>query len=139
MLEAADEKTTIVDSGELAYGYKKREDFVNLRKLILEEAKVLSAIPEIYAKRLKIGYGLWIDNDWRGRGWDPHKPEKNHFKPEELQESVKLALELTDGYVWVYSESLDWYTRRALTEPYIKAVANAQTPPKSVPESKPSS
>ena len=43
--------------------------------------------------------------------------------------ALRMGLELTETYVWLYSERLNWYTGKAVTEPYLSAVANAQSLP----------
>lgn len=135
MLETASEATIFVDGGELAYSYKTREQFVALAKQIRDSRK-LSAVPEIYDRRMKIGFGLWIDYDWRHKGWEPAAVEKNHFRPEELRHSLQLALSLSDGYVWLYSEKPNWWTGASLSDGYLQAVRQARAAA-SQPASKP--
>jgi len=137
VLEAAHKDTTLIDGLEFAYGFKTRTEFETLKALMRINGKGLSKVPELYQKRMKMAYGIWIDNNSGTRGWDPEHPEKNYFQPKEIEESLRLGLELTETYVWLYSERLNWYTRKAVTEPYLSAVANAQTPPKKVPASIP--
>ena len=137
VLEAESEKTTMIDGLEFAYGFKTRAEFETLKALMRINGKALSKVPELYEKRMKMGYGIWIDNNSSGkRGWDPEHPEKNYFSPKEIEASICMGLELTETYVWLYSQRLNWYTRDAVTEPYLSAVANAQTPPKKVRASK---
>ncbi|HIE51112.1 MAG TPA: hypothetical protein EYP85_05080, partial [Armatimonadetes bacterium] len=82
----------------------------------------LSAVPELYDRRLKVGFGVWLDYNWRGIGWRPEEPSKNHFTPEEISHALHNALYASDCYVWLYSEQVNWWTGKGLTPAYIEAV-----------------
>lgn len=126
MLEAATDKTSFVDAMEFAYPSKTRKEFEFLHVHVHVGGRKLSAIQDLYERRMRVGFGLWMDNDWRNKGWDPQAPEKNYFKPDELREALRHALDVSDRYVWLYSESVNWWTGKGLSEPYIKAVYDAR-------------
>ena len=126
MLEAATPKTVFIDALEMAYPKKQRAEFEKLRETV-RKARAVSAVPEIYDRRIKIGFGLWMDHDWRGRkGWFPNEPAKNHFAPDGLRRALHDALELSDRYVWLYSEQVNWWESKGLSPDYIRAVREAK-------------
>ena len=43
-----------------------------------------------------------------------------------MREALRLALEISDRYVWLYSEKANWWTGENLSEAYIKAVIDAR-------------
>ena len=64
-------------------------------------------VPEsLFREKVRVGFGLWLD---LARRWDPVRTSKNHFTPKEFQKAIKLALEIGDGYVWIWSEIANWY------------------------------
>jgi hypothetical protein len=127
MLEAASERTAFVDALELAYPSKTRAQFEFFHVHVHVGGKNLSSIPDIYEKRMRVGFGIWLDYDWRNKGWDPNTPQKNHFTPDELREALRAAMAVSDRYVWLYSEKANWWTGTGLSEAYIKAVSDALT------------
>jgi hypothetical protein len=58
---------------------------------------------------MSFGFGVWLDYDWRKKGWDEKDPSKNYFTPEGFARSVGKALERADEYVWIYSETPKWW------------------------------
>jgi hypothetical protein len=126
MLEASTDKTVFVDAMEFAYPAKTRKEFEFLHVHVHVGGKNLSAVQDIYEKKMRVGFGIWLDYDWRTKGWDPKDPAKNHFKPDELHEALRLALEISDRYVWLYSEKANWWTGANLSEAYVKAVMDAR-------------
>lgn len=126
MLEAATDQTRFVDALELAYPTKTRDRFEWFHVHVHVGGKNLSAVQDIYEKKMRVGFGIWLDYDWRNKGWDPKNPEKNHFKPHELREALRAALAVSDRYVWLYSEKANWWTGANLSEAYIQAVKDAR-------------
>ncbi len=104
MLDAAAPQTRIVDAWEGAYRYKKKEQFEKAYKSIKEGLAALAADPEKYRRRIEAGFGIWMDCDWRSVGWRTDDFSKNHFTPAEFENSLRAALEVSDEYVWVYTE-----------------------------------
>jgi hypothetical protein len=66
--------------------------------------------PEKYARVFSSGFGIWLDRDWRNKGWDVDDVSKNYFTPETFAASVQAALKLSDKYVWIYSETPRWWS-----------------------------
>jgi hypothetical protein len=88
--------------------------------------KNMSEVQEAYEKRVSVGFGIWMDHNWREVGWDPVNTAKNHFQPHELRHAIREALDVSNRYVWLYSEKVNWWTGEGLSEAYRQAVINAR-------------
>lgn len=128
MIEEAPPTTTIVDAFEMAYPYTERGQFLEAFHLIRSRAAAQSADPDRYRRAVRAGFGLWIDHDWRGRGWhtEPGAFAKNLRTPEGLETALREALSVSDRYVWLYSEKLNWWTGKNVPAAYLEAVARAR-------------
>ncbi len=73
---------------------------------------------------MKAGFGLWMDH--KRKGWDVADFTKNYFSPVEFETAVRSALEVSDGYVWIYSERPKWWTNEMLPKAYVEALGNAR-------------
>ena len=78
-----------------------------------------------------MGFGLWMDCDWRIKGWDTADPSKNFFTPQAFETSVRAALSTADEYVWVYTETPKWWAGESakmehLPQAYEDAVRRAR-------------
>ena len=60
---------------------------------------------------LSMGFGLWMDYDWRKHGWDAADAAKNYFTPQQFEASLRSALDKCDEYVWVYTEEPKWWAK----------------------------
>ena len=80
--------------------------------------------PEKYKGHLQAGFGLWMDH--KRKGWDVADFSKNYFSPAEFETAVRSALEVSDGYVWIYSERPKWWTNEMLPKAYVEALAEAR-------------
>ncbi len=133
MIEAAKGRTRIVDGHETAYGYKNAAQFAAARKGTTQELLPIVRDPAPYARVLSIGFGIWMDHDWRKAGWNTEDPSKNYFSPEALENSVREALQQADEYVWIYSETPRWWSDDGkpvkLPEPYDAALRRAKARP----------
>lgn len=131
MVSAARGRARIVDGHELSYGYRDRSAFVDARCAITKDAAALADDPAAYARVISAGFGLWLDHDWRKVGWHPDDPSKNHFTPAGFGASLRSALELSDEYVWIYTETPRWWSARggpvALPPAYVEAIRRARS------------
>jgi hypothetical protein len=128
MLEAA-AKAKLVDGNELAYGYKEPERFTKSYQTMQRELSPIVRDPNKYARHFSLGFGLWMDRDWRKHGWDTNDLAKNYFTPEVFEASVRQALEVADEYVWIYTETPRWWSKDGqvkLPPPYDAAVRRAR-------------
>lgn len=109
MLEGTSDGTIFIDGYEFSYGYATADEFLEARWTILHEALTVTAVPDLFRKKVRCGFGIWTDNRYDGFGWYPYSPEQNRFSPDRLQRAIHLALKYGDGYVWLYNERANWY------------------------------
>jgi hypothetical protein len=132
MIEAAEGRTRIVDGHETSYGYKTAAQFESARKATLEGLLPIVRDPNKYHRLVSIGFGIWIDQDWRKNGWDTEDFSKNYFSLEAFQTSVHAALQTADEYVWIYSETPRWWSEDnkpvKLPPAYAEALKQARRP-----------
>lgn len=124
VLDACTKETVIVDGWEFSYPYKERKQFEDAYESITKKALDWTAAPEKYKAQVKAGFGLWMDH--KRKGWDVGDFSKNYFSPAEFEAAVRSALEVSDGYVWIYSERAKWWTNEMLPQAYVEALANAR-------------
>jgi hypothetical protein len=124
VLDASTKETVLVDAYEFAYAYKERKQFEQAYETITRKALDWTAVPRRYKAQVKAGFGIWMDH--KKRGWDVADFSKNYFSPAALEAAVRSALEVSDGYVWIYSERPKWWTNEMLPREYVEALANAR-------------
>jgi hypothetical protein len=133
MVEATRGRTRLVDGHELSYGYKEPDRFAVAYETMKEKLLPMVADSEKYKKVFSLGFGLWMDRDWRKTGWETNDFSKNFFTPEQLEVSLRSALQVADEYVWIYSETPRWWSREGnpikLPVAYDKAVRHARSKP----------
>jgi hypothetical protein len=98
----------IVDAYENAYGFKDGPAFERARDAIRRSHP-----------RLRAGFGLWMDFESGRRGW----PANPHFSPAEFERAVRAASAAGDGWVWIYTERVNWW--KDPPGPYADAIRNA--------------
>ena len=125
MLDASPPQTKIVDAWEGAYTYKQKGQFQKAYDTIKVKSANWSAVPEKYRHQVQAGFGIWMDCNSHRLGWHTDDLTKNHFTPAEFQKSVRLALEASDEYVWIYTERLRWWTNEKLPKEYVEALRKA--------------
>jgi hypothetical protein len=76
-----------------------------------QELLPIVGAPEKYAAHFSLGFGLWMDHDWRKHGWDTKDFSKNYYSPKAFEQSVRTALHTADEYVWVYTEQPRWWSK----------------------------
>jgi hypothetical protein len=133
MVEAASGRTQIIDGYELSYGYKNTEQFATARKAMKEDLLPIVRDPEKYRSVFSLGFGVWLDLDWRKYGWDIADFTKNYFTPSTFETSVAEALRAADKYVWIYSETPRWWSLEGrsvkLPADYDSALRRARSAP----------
>lgn len=106
LLEGMSERATLVDGYEGSYAYTLNKRFVAGRRRT-EQAVRASAVPELYRARMKVGFGLMLDNRYNVRGgWhsDANDFHANHFTPMEWGHALYFGLLNADRYVWIWNE-----------------------------------
>lgn len=130
MFDAARGKTKIVDGFESSYGYKTQRQFNEVRTTMKQSILPWMPDRERYLNHSSLGFGLWLDNDWRKTGWNETESSKNYFTPQQFEVSLKNALAASDEYVWIYTEKPRWWSapegrQVALPIEYDQAVRHA--------------
>ena len=110
MVDGAKGKTKIVDGCELAYAYKDTSKFAKTYQTMSKGVLPIVADAEKYRRVFSLGFGVWMDEDWRKHGWDTNDFSKNFYSPDAFEKSVRTALETSDEYVWIYTEKPKWWT-----------------------------
>jgi hypothetical protein len=126
LLAGARGGTRVVDGYEFAYGFRTAAEFERAYGEIRRNGRRLSAEPAAYGERMRAGFGLWLDYDWRRRGWSSTAPERNHFTPAGLETALAAALGRADAYVWLYGETPRFWPRRELPDAYVEAIRRAR-------------
>jgi hypothetical protein len=126
MLSACAPATRIVDAFENSYGYRRLEQFQRAYRTIKEKSADWTGEKEAFRRHVRAGFGIWMDNDWNTHGWNPTDFSRNYFQPEGFGESVRLALRLSDEYVWIYTEKPRWWTNEKLPPAYVQALEGAR-------------
>jgi hypothetical protein len=130
MMEASTHPRSIVDGCELAYSFKDTSKFAKYYQLMAEAVLPIVADPRKYRNAVSLGFGIWLDYDWRKLGWNTNDVAKNFYTPETFEASVREGLEVADEYVWVYTEQPRWWTSEGgsvqLPEPYVEALKRAR-------------
>ena len=130
MVEEAKGRTRIVDGHELSYGYKDTTRFAVAYKTMKEGLLPMVADAKKYREFISLGFGIWLDHDWRKAGWDTNDVTKNFYTPAAIEASVRTALEVADEYVWLYSETPRWWSAEGkpvkLPEAYDAALRRAR-------------
>lgn len=124
VLEACSKETLLVDAWEFSYPYKERKQFEDAYATIKKKSLDQTAVPDKYKSQVRAGFGLWIDH--KRKGWDVADFSKNFFSPAEFELAARSALEVSDRYVWVYSERPRWWTNEMLPKPYVEAIERAR-------------
>lgn len=104
-------KTKIVDGHELSYGYKESAKFTGAYRTMREGLLPIVADADKYKKTFSLGFGLWLDENWRKYGWETNDFSKNYFTPETFESALRIALATADEYVWIYSETPKWWSK----------------------------
>ena len=131
MVEVAGPEVRIVDGYELSYSYRQPAQFADARRTILEGVRPIVDDPDAYHRAVTAGFGLWMDYQWRDRGWSTDDIAGNYFTPEVLEASVRAALDQADEFVWIYTEQPRWWTpdggSSALPDAYDAAIRRARS------------
>ena len=131
MLDAASGKTILVDGNENAYRFRDTNSFARSYRMMKQELlPIVQTDKAAYARHFSLGFGLWIDCDWRRVGWDTNDFSKNFYTPELLENSVRTGLQTADEYLWIYSEQPRWWSKEGkpvkLPPAYENAVRRAR-------------
>jgi hypothetical protein len=131
LVEAARGKTRLVDGHELSYGYREAAQFATAYKTMQSGLLPIVRDAAAYRRRMSLGFGVWMDQDWRKHGWSIDDVSKNYFSPQAFEASVRAALSTADAYVWIYTETPRWWSAQGgplkLPADYTEALRRART------------
>ncbi len=113
LLDAMPAGARLVDGYEFSYGFKERWQFLDGYRRIHQAAILLSGTPDRYRQRVKAGFGLMLD----------YRERENYFTPDELRQALNYALEISDEYVWLYSEGPRFFPPSLIAPSYLEAIA----------------
>jgi hypothetical protein len=133
MLDAAGPRIKFVDGYEESYGYKTAAEFAIVRqRFSIGVLKGFIADPKKYQQHFQLGYGIWLDLNWRTKGWSDTDLSKNYFTPESFEVAVGLGLSASDQYVWIYTEQPRWWSIDGATQKlpaaYLEALRHVRRP-----------
>ncbi len=112
ILEASTDQTVVVESCAPSYRKAMYHQLVKLRKIIKEEALLYTEVPEAYKKKVKVGFGFFVDSqNPDGAEWHEAEPDKNFMTPARLEMAVRNGLEVGDGYIWLWSQMPSWWLK----------------------------
>lgn len=110
--DAARPGVKIVDGREIAYTYKTRAEFQQAYKEGAEEVLAMVGSPEAYKRVRSLGFGLWLESPvvpGAYGSWMPKDPSTWWFTPAEWEQALRYALEISDEYVWLYTQKTGWW------------------------------
>jgi hypothetical protein len=120
----------IVDGYELSYGFREPKQFAEAYEEMRRGVLPIVRDPVRYRGVTSFGFGIWLDYEWRANGWSADAPERNYFTPERFEQVARAALEASDEYVWIYSETPRWWSpaggRVNLPDAYVDALRRAR-------------
>jgi len=128
MCEVAAQGTQIIDGYEQSYGFRTPisfEDAVANQK----QAKNFFQDKNAFDRVMRVGFGLWMDNNSGAIGWHPTEPEKNHFQPGTWQTAIHYALKNSDEYVWIWHERYNLWANQNLSPAYFEAQEKGRLAP----------
>ena len=102
MLEWADAESEIICGSELTYFMRKESEFAIARDIVHDRCKAYSRNPDVYTRKVRMAYGLWLTNEYANL-------TIRRFTPDQIADVLALGLTYTDRYVWTYCEqSTPW-------------------------------
>jgi hypothetical protein len=124
LLEGSTKETILVDCTSQSKWWTERPQIEAARKLVKEDARSLSRVPELFDKKMRVGltYRLGVNPQEEAIGqqegvlppyesWMYKSADvgSNFFTPEKLAETLKMALEIGDGYVLFWNYRANWW------------------------------
>jgi hypothetical protein len=110
LVEGVRGKTILVDGHELSYGYRDVAQFDKAYKAMSQDLMPIVKDPDKYKQVMSLGFGIWMDRKVGDKvTWDESDFSKNYFSPDVFEASVRKALDVSDEYVWIYTETPRWW------------------------------
>lgn len=130
MVESAKGNAQLVDGYEHAYGFRNTSRFAAAYQTMKKGVLPIVADPKKYEQVVSFGFGIWLDYKYLFHTWNIQHVKRNFYTPEQFEASVRKALEISDEYVWIYSETPRWWSAEGkpvdLPEAYDTALRRAR-------------
>ena len=125
ILVAKPRKMVVTEGHESTYPLRYCPQFQEAYRRLRVKCRRLSLVPDHYDRDLQISFAIWMDNEsgsYCARYRQEHKPcpwadpnlypveARHQVDPHDFEGAVASALDLTDRYVWIYSEEPKWWT-----------------------------
>jgi len=124
------EDAEIIDGWEMSYGVRTREELLRAYWWIKDYALSVTRAPKEYQRKVRVGFGLRPDLRRAGEtpyDWSATDFSRNYYTPEEWESVVRAALEISEGYVWLFSSRVDFVTGENLYPEYREAMLRAKS------------
>lgn len=121
MLDVVEPGMALVDGSEVTYTYSSSSDYLRERSLVLEYGRdhLIDAGNRVkYMKQVSLATALYLDATFDQKD-DPGRLSHYMDAATRLRYfgyQVYWGLEASDRYLWVYSETTDWFARTAIPE-----------------------
>jgi hypothetical protein len=112
VVETMSGNSIFVDGFEYSYGFKKREQFVAGAREIRELGERVTEVGGAFRRRVRPGFGLWID----------FRAQLNHWSPAEFATAVGEALDVSGTCVWIYGHTVRFFPPDVNADTYGRAI-----------------
>lgn len=137
MIGAASDSARIVDGMEASFPARDTSKVLWYQDVQSRDVLAWHSDTTKYRRVISRSMAIWLDFDWRTRGWDGARPDRNYNSPARLEIAVRKALQGADEYVWIYNETPRWWTeaggRTALPSAYDAALRRAKATANAAP------
>ena len=123
IIAQAGRQTTLIDGYESAYGFRTDLEFAAARQVFDLGVLPLVASPEQYRARFRLGFGIWLNYEWQHLGWSAASPDDNYYSPDGFASWMTSARRYSDGFVWAYTEHLNWLDPSQVAPAYMRILA----------------
>ena len=134
MLDALPAGACIIDGYEGGYYIEERAGFLEAYHVMKHNALAVISPRnrDKYRAQVLAGFGLYPDRNWSNPewGWHVDDPSKNYYTPAEFQDNLANAVDVSDRYVWVYTEAMLWWKNEKVPPGYEDAVWQVRQAPR---------
>ena len=131
LLSEATGDAAIIDGSERTYGYREASQFEGAANTF-RRARNHSQVPVQFDRHAQVAFPIFLGST----GFSTEDIGDNYYSPAELTTALRGALEHTDKYVWIYTESVSLWDRPGLTflpAAYRDAMLAAHDPAANIP------
>ena len=138
ILDAIQPDVTFIDGNEEAYYYTSALEYYKVRNTLIDDARALVP-PSLWVKHsalYKIGHAItaeYIAGNWlgllssfpyrlTGQGVMMTTVERAKW----FEHNAYYALRTSDGYAWLYTEGINWWTGEKVPEGFLNALLSAK-------------